>query len=257
MLRVQVQPAYVLHARSYRESSHLLELLSRDYGRVAVVARGSRGPKSRWKNILQPFRPLLVGWTQRSELGTLTGADQVAAPPALAGGSLYCGLYINELMMRLLHRGDPHPDVFERYRDTLGLLAVGSDPQPALRVFEKHLLEATGFGLLLDREAGGEAQIQADAWYEYRPEQGPVRVSQDALDKAKNRVSASRTVLLRGSSLLSLNSEDLTEDELPALRDLMRRVIRHHLGDKPLGSEALYRAAQHRSRSIKKGSVSD
>lgn len=244
MLRVQLQPAYVLHARAYRESSQLLEVISRDYGRVGIVARGARGARSRWKNILQPFRPLLLNWSQRGELATLAGADQVAAPPALAGEALYCGLYVNELMMRLLHRGDPHPELFERYRDTLAGLSLGGDPQPGLRIFEKHLLDATGFGLLLDSEPGGADPVRADAWYEYRPDQGPVRVSEQ---------SRHQRGVVPGSALQGLRSEILDTADLPALRDLMRRVIRHHLGDKPLASESLYRQVRRRENPDAKG----
>jgi DNA repair protein RecO (recombination protein O) len=232
MPRVQLQPAYVLHGRAYRESSQLLEIFSRDHGRLGLVARGARGPRSRWRNMLQPFRPLLLSWSQRGDLGTLTGADQVAAPPPLEGEALYCGLYMNELMMRFLHRGDPHPEVFERYRATLGLLSGGGRLQESLRLYEKHLLEATGFGLLLECEFESGEPVRADAVYEYRPDRGPVRVSDSA---------AGRGGVIAGRSLLALLSEELTDEDLPALRRLMRRVIRHHLGDRPLASDALYR----------------
>ncbi len=234
MSRVLLQPAYILHGRAYRESSQLLEVFSRDQGRLGMVARGARGSRSRWKNTLQPFRPLLLSWSQRGELATLTGADQVAAPPALAGEALYCGLYMNELLVRLLHRGDPHPEVFERYRQTLAGLAGGGEVQPWLRVFEKHLLDATGFGLILDHEYASDRPLQPDAWYEYRPGQGPVRVAEDA---------GSRRAVVSGSALQALQSERLEPEDLPGLRDMMRRVIRFHLGDKPLASDSLYRPA--------------
>jgi DNA repair protein RecO (recombination protein O) len=237
MHRVQLQPAYVLHARPYRESSQLLELATRDFGRVGAVARGARGPRSRWKHILQPFRPLLVSWSQRSDLATLTGADQVAAPPPLQGESLYCGLYLNELLVRFLHRGDPHPELFERYGQTLGRLAEGTGLQRALRLFEKHLLDATGFGLTLDREPGANTVLQEDAWYEYRPESGPVRVSGSARERSE---------VVSGRTLLALQAEELSDEDLPALRHLMRRVLRHHLGDRPLASEGLYAARRRR-----------
>ena len=145
MARILLQPAYVLHSRSFRETSLIVEAFTREHGRVAVVARGVKSPKSRWRNALQPFRPLLLSWNQKSDLGTLTAADQVASPPALQGQALYCGLYLNELLMRLLHRGDPHAEVFERYRQVLAELASGVSPQPVLRIFEKHLLEHPTF----------------------------------------------------------------------------------------------------------------
>jgi len=231
--RISLQPAYILHSRAYRESSVLLEIFSRDHGRIGAVARGARGARSRWKGILQPFRPLLLSWSQRGELATLSGADQVAAPPPLAGESGYCGLYMNELLVRLMHRGDPHPELFEHYRDTLSGLAQGGNPQPWLRLFEKHLLDATGFGLLLDRDGGGDP-LREDAWYEYRPGIGAVRVSDEA---------AGQAAVTSGRALLALHADRIEPGELVSLRSVMRRVIRFHLGDKPLASEGLYRAS--------------
>ncbi|MEM1411565.1 MAG: DNA repair protein RecO [Pseudomonadota bacterium] len=233
MAAIQNQPAWVLHARPFRESSQLLELLTRDYGRVGAVARGARGTRSRWRGMLQPFRPLLVSYTRRSDLGTLTGAEQVAAPPALVGEALYCGLYVNELTLRLLMRHDPQPEAFEQYRATVMDLAAGSDVQPVLRHFEKQLLDATGFGLILDREAGGSNVINPEARYDYQPERGPVRVATHAPE---------RPGIVRGSALLALDAGELALEDRVPVRHMMRRVIRHHLGEKPLASEALYRA---------------
>ena len=228
MGRIQLEPAYVLHSRSFRETSLIVEAFTREYGRVAVVARGVKSARSRRRNILQPFRPLLLSWNQKSDLGTLTAADQVASPPALQGQALYCGLYLNELLMRLLHRGDPHIEVFERYRQVLSELASDASPQPILRLFEKHLLEAIGYAMLLDREHNGGAKIQAKSWYEYQPQRGPELRS----GPGKSRVS--------GAALLALHAENLHEDDLPELRMLMRGVIGYHLGDKPLASLSLF-----------------
>ncbi len=233
MQTVQLQPAYVLHARPFRESSQLLELLTRDLGRVGAVARGARAGKSRWRGILQPFRPLLVSFRRRSDLATLTAADQVAAPPALRGEALYCGLYLNELTLRLLMRNDPHPEVFEQYRETLGALATGEVLQSWLRLYEKQLLDATGFGLILDREVGSTSPVEPGARYDYQPERGPVRVA----EQARNRPG-----LVSGQALLALDAGHVDPEDWSALRHMMRRVLRHHLGDKPLASEALYRA---------------
>ena len=232
MSRVLQQPAYVLHARAYRETSLLLETMTRDHGRTAMVARGAKGAKSKWRNLLQPFRPLLISWSARGELGTLTSADQVAAPPGLHGEALYCGLYMNELLIRLLHRGDPQPEVFERYRQVLARLSSDEAPQPVLRIFEKHLLEAIGYGLMLDHESSTEAPISKQAMYDYRPGRGPVRVSSNAGKKGGT---------VSGRALLALKSEQLEDELLPELRSLMRRVIGYHLGDKPLASQALFR----------------
>lgn len=236
MQKVSQQPAYVLHGRPFRESSQLLELMTRDFGRVGAVARGARGGKSRWRGMLQPFRPLLVSYNQRSELATLTGAEQVAAPPPLVGESLVCGLYVNELSLRLLMRDDPHPELFEQYRDTLGELASGTALQTALRLFEKQLLDATGFGLILDREAGAGRPLDPTARYDYHPERGAVRAG----------ARARSAELIEGRVLLALDAGHVDPGDWPSLRRLLRRVLRHHLGDRPLASEALFRAMKRR-----------
>lgn len=237
-MRVQQQPAYVLHSRPYRESSLLLEALSRDHGRVALVARGARARKSKLRGLLQPFRPLLISWTSRGELGTLTAAEQVAAPPELPGEALYCGLYLDELLVRLLHRGDPHPEVFERYRQVLAELSAGASPQPVLRVFEKNLLEAVGYGLMLEHESGSSRPLRSDAVYQYRPGEGPVRVAGTS--------PAGQTI--SGRALLALRAERLAEADLPELRRLMRRLIGYHLGGKPLASQALFLGLRKQDR---------
>lgn len=229
-MRYELEPSYILHARPYRESSLILEALSREQGRVGLVARGARGSRSRWRNALQPFRPLLLSWSQRGEMGTLTGADQVASPPPLAGEPLFCGIYANELMMRFLQRSDPHPVLFDRYRDLLGFLAVGESPQGPLRLFEKQLLESAGFGLQLAFEHGSERPIDPGHWYQYVPESGPVRREPGKDDD----------VLVSGKALLALQSGAIDVEHQRELKRMMRRLIAHYLGDRPLKSQSLY-----------------
>lgn len=226
--RAQLEPAYVLHCRAFRETSLIVEAFTRENGRQAVVARGAKSAKSKLRSVLQPFRPLLLSWIQKSDLGTLTAADQVASPPPLQGPALYCGLYLNELLMRLLHRGDPHIELFERYRHALMELAAGTSPQPVLRLFEKHLLDAIGYAMLLDREYESGASVEPDQWYGYEPEKGPVKRAATAKDSVS------------GAALLALQNEQLEATHLPELRMLMRAVISYHLGGKPLASQSLF-----------------
>jgi DNA repair protein RecO (recombination protein O) len=230
-MRYSLEPAYILHSRQYRESSLLLEGFSREQGRVGLIARGARGAKSRWKSMLQPFRPLLLSWSQRGDLGTLTGAEQVASPPALVGESLFCGLYANELMIRFLYRSDPHPELFEYYQQLLAQLATGNQTQPLLRIFEKQLLQSAGFGMQLDHEHGTDHAINSEAWYLYEPETGPVRCDQG------NRKDAG---MISGSALLALRAGQIEDHHLNELKRLMRRLIRNHLGGKPIASQALF-----------------
>jgi DNA repair protein RecO (recombination protein O) len=146
----------------------------------------------------------------------------------LQGQALYCGLYLNELLMRLLHRGDPHAELFERYREALMELASDAPLQPLLRLFEKSLLEAVGYALLLDRECRNGSGIEADQWYIYEPDRGPVLAS----GPGAGRIS--------GAALLALHTEQLETAYLPELRMLMRAVISYHLGGKALASQSLF-----------------
>ena len=130
----------------------LLEIFSEAHGRVGLVARGVRSAKSRQRGDLQPFRPLRLSWSGRGELGTLTGVEADGVAPPLQGPGLYSAFYVNELLVRLLARQDPHPPLYALYRDSLERLARCTDIEPVLRIFEKRLLEEIGYGLLLDCE---------------------------------------------------------------------------------------------------------
>jgi DNA repair protein RecO (recombination protein O) len=236
VLRTSLAPAYVLHARPFRETSLLLEVFTRDQGRMGLVARGARAARSRWKNLLQPFRPLLLSWNQRGELGTLTAAEQVAATPPAQGQALFCGLYVNELLMRGLHRSDAHPELFEAYRHLLNQLSSGDQPEPVLRVFEKQLLDALGFGMQLENEYDTGSPVISAAWYVYVPERGLVRRE---VARAGEKTAADAP-MISGAALLALQSACIEAEYLKELKQLMRQVLRHHLGDKPLVSQSLF-----------------
>ena len=236
MQRISLEPSYVLHGRPFRETSLLLEAFSRDHGRVGLVARGARGPRSKWKNVLQPFRPLLLSWNQRGELGTVTAVDQVASPPTAQGEALFCGLYVNELLIRCLRRSDGHPELFEAYRGLLSNLVSQQRTEAVLRIFEKQLLDAIGFGLQLECEYDNGSPVLADAWYTYLPERGLSR--RDPPGSAQ--VDSSNQKLVSGAALLALQSNQIKEQHLNELKHLMRLVLKFHLGDKPLASQALF-----------------
>lgn len=231
-MRVTQQPCFVLHGRPFRETSLLLEAFSRDHGRVGLVARGARSARSKWKHRLQPFRPLLLGWTQTGELGTLTGADEVASLPVLQAERLICGLYANELLIRFLHRSDPHPALFNTYRQLLAELSAAAPVQPLLRLFERDLLQEVGLGMQLEHETGTQAAIEASAMYEYLPESGPVR--RDAGVRESGR-------LVSGAALIALRTGQIGASLQGELKLLMRSLIRYHLGDKPLASYQLFK----------------
>lgn len=236
-MRVQQQPAFVLHARNYSETSLILEVFTPQHGRVGLIAKGARRPPSRLRAVLAPFQPLLIGWSGRGELMILTGAEPDGAAYGLQGEVLYCGFYLNELLMRLLHRHDPHENLYAAYRDTLTALVQSTGRfEVALRLFEKRLLRELGYGLMLEHDADDRAPIAADALYEYIPERGPIRIRHPELN------TRAQGVRVYGDSLLALANEQLSEPR--ALREakvLMRTLLAPHLGDRPLHSRRLFR----------------
>jgi DNA repair protein RecO (recombination protein O) len=219
--RIQLQPAYVLHHRPYRDTSRILELFTRDHGRVSVFARGARGGHknnaagSSLISILQPFNRLLVSWSGRGEAGQLTGAEFDGAMQPLPPDRLVHGFYLNELLLKLFARHDSHPDVFALYSQTLEQLKREDALRP-LRLFEKRLLEALGYGLALERDAHDDMPIEPEASYQYRLEQGPVRVN----------AVMENTSVYSGATLLSLAREELTDAAVCAdARRLFRAAL--------------------------------
>jgi DNA repair protein RecO (recombination protein O) len=219
-VRVEQQAGFVLHARPWRETSLLLEVLTRDFGRVGLVARGVRGARSRTpRAVLQPLAPLHLDWSGQGELATLTAAEPAGLPLQLTGDALLCGLYLNELVTRLLPRNDPHPGVYAAYVETLHDLRTARATAWPLRRFERDLLADLGYGLVLEHEAESGAAIEMDAEYAYRFDSGPVRWRGTA-DGLK----------LRGRALLALAvDQEPDAEDLSALRRLLRALIAHHL----------------------------
>ena len=233
--RIQLAPGYVLHQRPYRESSMLLEVFTESYGRVGLVARGIRSPKSRQRGELQPFRPLRLSWNARGELGTMTAVEADAPGTRLQGTALYSAFYLNELLVRLLVRDDPHPGLYKCYQTTLEGLIQGKDIEPLLRVFEKGLLQEIGYGLLLDSEIESGEPVQPECFYDYHLESGPALAAE----------SDAQAFVFKGSSLLALERGQLTDtDILYDAKRLMRAALNLYLGNKPLKSRELFGATK-------------
>lgn len=226
-MRVEDQPAFVLHARPYRETSLLLDALTRDHGRVGLVARGVRRERARWpRALLQPLVPLRLGWVGAGELVTLSAVDASSQPIALVGEALLCAIYVNELTLRLIERHDPNPDLFALYAQTLVRLGERGAIGWTLRRFERDLLTELGYALLLDAEADGGMPIVTDVDYVYVPEHGPVAWC-----------GQSGALRVRGSALLALADDRQPEAaDLAVQRRLLRAVIQHHLGGRTLRS---------------------
>jgi len=220
--RVLLAPGYILHHRPYRDTSRILEVLVRDHGRLTLFARGVRGTKPRFGGVLQPFDLLLLSFQLGREAGQLTGAESAESAPALPAGSLMAGFYLNELLLKLTARHDPVPEVFEEYRRALtGLRAAGS-LEAVLRVFEKRLLEAVGYGVDLTSEARTGRAVEAGKFYRFRANEGVYAVETDGADA------------VAGSSLIELAREALTAGR--ALEDA-RRVLKAALAERLEGEE--------------------
>ena len=230
--RSELEPGYVLHTRAFRESSLIIEALTRGHGRLGLVARGARRPRSKLRGLLQPFTPLLLSWSGRGELATLTGAEPRSAAVPLPGSAAMVGLYVNELIVRFVHRHDPEPVLFDHYRVTIEGVASGGDPEPILRMFEKRLLESAGYALELESEANTGAAILPDVRYRYAPDAGPVRLTDDS----------SPGVRVSGATLLALADGRLTDRRvLNESKALMRSIIDAHCAGRPLESRKLWR----------------
>jgi len=219
-MRIEQQPAYVLHARPYRETSLLLECLTREHGRLGVIARGVRGEKARLRRAqLEPFQSVAMDLLLRGELATLTAVEPVGVPLRMIGDAALASLYLNELVVRMTERQDPFPGLFDVYAKTLVQLATGEPLAWTLRRFERDLLEAIGYGLQLEYDSESGEPLESDGHYRYLVDQGAVRSV------------ASHAKVVRGSDLLALQQDQMPDNAgLRALRDLMREIIRFHLG---------------------------
>lgn len=229
---VLLEPAYVLHTRSYRDTSLLLELFTKEHGRISAIARGAKSARSKFKGILQPFLPLVVSWCGKTDLLTLTAAEQSGLAHQLSGDALICGFYLNELLMRLLHRYDAHANLFNIYQQTLTGLQNSNLQQEKLREFEKQLLVELGYALQLDREAQTGTMINPGQFYFFNPNEGLFPCDNP---HSKDR---SKQVFL-GENLLALHMNEFHKNLSDAKR-LLRIALSHLLGDKPIRSRELF-----------------
>jgi len=229
--RIQLAPAYILHHRPYRDTSRILEVLTREHGRLTLFARGVRGPKAKLSSVLQPFQLLLVSWNGRGDAAHLTTAESAGPGAPLPPGSLMAAFYLNELMLKLTTRHDPLPGLFDDYQVTLDALRAGEPLEPPLRVFEKRLLETLGYGLELSFQAQSADPIEPAGYYHFRPAQGLFPAARDAAGA------------LAGASLLSLAREELSQPrELDDARRLLQAALAHCLEGRELTTRAVARS---------------
>ena len=235
--KVDGQPAYVLHTYPCRETSLIVEVFSRDFGRMALLARGARRPRSAIRGLLMAFQPLELAWSGKGEVLNLMKAEWQGGQPLLAGDALFCGYYLNELLMHLLPREDAHEHLFACYGKMLGCLSDdpgGKVNEADLRRFEKALLQELGYGLTLVHDSAGQPVIP-DAYYTYRMEQGPVRI--EFADGATQVVS--------GQTLLDLEAEDFSSVRTRIeSKQLMRTLMAYYLAGKELETRKIFKELQ-------------
>jgi len=233
----QLQSCFVLHSRPWRETSMLLDVITQEYGKVALCARGVRGKKSQTRSFLQPFIPLYLSWSGRGELQTLTRTEPAGPAIKLSGDALYCALYLNELMVRLLHRHDPHPELFNSYHQALTKLSSSHLLEQSLREFEQELLTSIGYGLTLNVDVNGE--IISDKNNYIFDENGFFKpVEYQSEKNAKKNYPNEFT----GKNILSFAAKNWQDAAtLKAAKQILRISLNSLLGDKPLQSRKLFR----------------
>ncbi|MGQ9659829.1 MAG: DNA repair protein RecO [Thermochromatium sp.] len=222
---------FVLHRRDYGDTSLLLEILGAGRGRCAAIAKGARRSRRMASALLQPFRPLWLALAGRGEVQTLTAVEEAGAPLRLHDQALLAGFYLNELLLRMLARHDPHEALFVFYQSALMHLAESGDLETVLRQFECRLLAELGYGLRLDRVVDDGAPVVAEAVYVYERERGPCRP-----------FGPVRGPRISGATLLALaHGQPLAGEQRLEARRLLRHVLEPHLGGRPLKSRELYR----------------
>jgi DNA repair protein RecO (recombination protein O) len=230
------EAAFVLHVYPYRETSLIVEAFTGVAGRVAMVARGAKRPRSELRGLLNAFQPLTLSWAGAGELKTLLKAEWRGGLALPSGPALLCGFYLNELLLKLLPREDPHPMLWAHYESALSALTERDAPAEhavVLRRFELRLLSELGYAMPL-APAGG-AQIDAAERYHYAFERGPLAAAEPG----------ARYPLVRGETLLALASERYPDARIAAeARELMRSVLDHYLDERQIFSRRVVRDLQ-------------
>lgn len=240
--RVSDARAYVLHRRPFRDTSQIVDIIARDHGRLSLVARGARAKRSKIRGILQPFTPLLLGWSIRTDLGTLTQTEAASAQLALHGDLIHSGFYLNELLLKLTHRYDPQPEIFDLYTATLSsLAATNARPDAILRQFEFEFLSLNGYGVALRHDIVTGEPLEPSALYRVRPDAGPLKVSSHSdglvfdgatLEAVANKLFDQPAILAAGRRIARAALELRLDGKALRTRQVMREIAGHRLNDK-------------------------
>lgn len=234
--RIWLTPAYLLHQYAYRDSSRIAEVFTRDHGRLSLFARGVRSPKSSLRAGLRPFQRLLISWSGRSEAGQLTAAEIAGEFTQLPAPRLMSGFYLNELLLKLTERFDPHPQIFDDYAGAVQALSCGGSEAAQLRRFEKRLLEELGYGTDFSVTDGGEP-VEPGGYYRVRPQRPVMRCESDQAEAVS------------GVSLIELAAESFdNERTLRDAKKILRAAIESCLDGRSLGSREVMKALHLRTQ---------
>ena len=229
--RQESREAFILHSYPYRETSLLLDVFAKGFGRVSMIARAARSPRSALRGVLLGFQPLALSWFGKGEVRTLARAEWIGGAQRLHGEALMCGFYVNELLLRLLPREDAHDALFARYRDALAQLASLGDSAAALRSFERALLRELGYAMSLERDSASGNAIDPARNYRYDPERGPVEAN-----------GAGSDAVVSGRTLLDMARDDYADPQTQQqAKILMRALLNHRLDYQPLKSRRIFR----------------
>jgi DNA repair protein RecO (recombination protein O) len=229
--RIDGAAAFLLHAHPYSETSLVLDVFARDHGRLAILARGARRPRSALRGVLLAFQPLELGWFGGGEVKTLAKAEWMGGLPLLQGKCLLLGYYLNELLLKLLPREDAHPALYDAYGAALAALSHGATETAELRRFEKALLRELGYGLALDRLAENGEPVEPDRQYSYQVERGVVAASGAVPPR----------LTFTGKTLLDLAADDYSDPRtLAESKLLMRQLMTYYLGSQTLQSRRVF-----------------
>lgn len=232
-MKVELTPCYILHRRDYSESSLILEVFSREYGRLNLIAKGAKRNKKKQGISYNLYQKYHISWVAKSELGTLTDIELASLSDPLRPELMMTGFYMNEIMLRLLHKHESHPELFDSYDSIIIQLINKASEQIVLRYYEKTLLQTLGYGVILDHEVETDEHLDANKEYFYKFDYGPVLVP-------ANKDSG---INVSGKTLLELDTETLSDTKnINEAKLLLRTILDQHLGDRPLASRELYQA---------------
>lgn len=233
--RVSLQPAYLLHRQPFQNTSLLVDFFTMDFGRIKAVAKGARGAKSKYRSLLQPFHPLLFSFSGRGEMKTVTGIESGVAAINLQADRLFSGMYVNELLTRLLLNHVEHKGLYKTYQDTLVALGGSTEIELVLRRFELNLLAELGYGINLESDCHSHEPIAQASLYRFTPDVGFQLAHGESAEQGSSKLFA-------GEHIVALRKLELDDkDSAKSAKRLLRMALSAHLGGKPLNSRSLFR----------------